>query len=320
MPTRDEAMAFYGSHYDILGDWLITPGCKITLGDKKNRVCRFCKKRPPDVTFQHVAHVIPESLGNKNFESAYECDTCNQIFGDGIENELGNWSMPMRTFARIRGKRGVPALKRGSDGLGSRIEYGDTGFKVTVNAGDPIHHVDETEKKITFKLKRDPYVPIAVLKAFIKIGLSLLPDQEVENFSHLMAWLQDINHTSICAKQNKIIYTVQPGYMPNDRIMTFICRRKSHIVGYPFIFFVLAYGNEMFQVQLPSEKYDAEINWYDITNFPFPHPASREADRFGHSYQRLLDLTGLEKVYGEEVLIIFSYEQSSRRPQESPSQ
>jgi hypothetical protein len=57
-------------------------------------------------------------LGNKSVESTYECDACNEIFGKGIENDLGNWSKPMRTLARIRGKSGVPTIKKTGDAPG----------------------------------------------------------------------------------------------------------------------------------------------------------------------------------------------------------
>ena len=95
---------FYENSYDIIGQWFVRPGDKVVLGDMQNRICRFCGKQPPEVTFRKVAHAIPELLGNKSIESAYECDTCNQEFGSGIENDLGNWSKPMRTLIRIRGK------------------------------------------------------------------------------------------------------------------------------------------------------------------------------------------------------------------------
>jgi hypothetical protein len=71
--TPDEVITFYETHYGLLGSWLLRPGDKIMLGDKKKRVCRFCGKSPPDVTFKKVAHAIPELLGNKSIESAYEC-------------------------------------------------------------------------------------------------------------------------------------------------------------------------------------------------------------------------------------------------------
>lgn len=313
MATQNDVISFYETHYDMLGSWLLRPGDKIMLGDKKNRVCRFCGKSPPEVKFRKVAHAIPEALGNKSIETAYECDICNEKFGQGIENDLGNWSKPMRTFARIRGKSGVPTLKKGGDELGWRIEYGDTGFNIASYENDPIYEIDETNKKITFKLKRDAYTPVAVLKAFMKIGLTLLPDKEVENFPHLMAWVQETDHSCLFADQCPIIYSFQPGPMPNDLVAAFILRRKPHVTGYAYAYLVLGYGNEVFQVQLPSQKHDAAMNGQSVSINPFPTPRSPDPARFGRTGRALLDFTGREIVRGEVVPIVVGYEQAVQK-------
>jgi hypothetical protein len=52
MATRDEVIIFYETHYDAVGCWLLRPGDKVILGDRKNRACRFCGKRPPEVKFR----------------------------------------------------------------------------------------------------------------------------------------------------------------------------------------------------------------------------------------------------------------------------
>jgi HNH endonuclease len=49
--------------------------------DKSKRVCRFCGRKQPDVTFKNVAHAISESLGNKKIILYEECDECNARFG-----------------------------------------------------------------------------------------------------------------------------------------------------------------------------------------------------------------------------------------------
>ena len=123
--TTDEMITFYNEHYDFIGEWFVRPGTKIVLGDTNKRVCRFCSLQPLTVKFSKVAHAIPEAIGNKSIETEYECDNCNELFGEGIEHDLGNWSKPMRTMARIRGKTGVPTLKRGGT-TGWRIEYEET--------------------------------------------------------------------------------------------------------------------------------------------------------------------------------------------------
>lgn len=312
MATHDEIVSFYDTHYDILGAWQLRPGTKVMLGDKKNRICRFCGKRPPEVTFRKIAHAIPEALGNKSLESAYECDACNEKFGQGIENDLGNWSKPMRTFARIRGKSGVPTLKKGGDAPGWRIEYEDSGFKVSAYENDPLYEIDEVNKKIAFKLKRDTYTPVAVLKAFMKIGLTLLPEAEIKNFPHLMAWVRDTDHSRPFADQCPIIYSFQPGPMPNDLIEAFIMRRKPHVTGYPYAYLALGYGNEFFQVQLPSKEHDEAMNGQPVSIHPFPTSRSPDPEKFGPPGRALRDFTGREIVRGEIVPIVVGFEQSQR--------
>lgn len=308
MTLPEANIDFYDSNYDILGQWFLQPGKKVVLGDKTKRICRFCGKQPPEVTFRKVAHAIPEALGNKSIETTYECDTCNEAFGSGIENDLGNWSKPMRTLARIRGKSGVPTLKKGGDKPGWRIEYGQIGFNIKSYESDPIYDVDEASRVITFSLRRDSYTPVAVLKAFMKIGLTLLPDDEVENFPHLMAWVRSTDHSRPFADQCPIIHSFQPGPMPNDLIVAIILRCKPHASNYPYSYLVLGYGNEVFQVQLPSQQHDGAMNGQPMSILPFPVPGSPDPARYGPSRHGLLNLTGREVVKGEVMTIRVGYE------------
>ena len=300
MTTRDRALSCYERRYDLLGSWLLEPGTKVVLGSRADRCCRFCGRRKPEVTFKKVAHAVPESLGNKSIESMYECDSCNEAFGKGIENDLGNWSKPMRTFARVRGKSGVPTLKRGGDSPGWRIEYSDAdGLQVSAYEDDPIFEVDEVNKRVTFRLRRDAYTPVGVLKAFMKIGLTLLPGSEVVDFPHLMRWVRDRDHQRPFADSCPIIYSFQPGPMPNDLISAFLLKRKPGVNDCPYMYFVLGYGNEVFQVPLPSQKHDGAANGVAQSIIPFPVPGSSDPVQYGPTRTGLLHLTGRDVVRGE---------------------
>lgn len=46
----------------------------------------------------------------------------------GIENHLGDWTKPMRTLSRIKGRSGVPTFKKRGPDIGWRVEYSGTGF------------------------------------------------------------------------------------------------------------------------------------------------------------------------------------------------
>lgn len=274
----------------------------------------FCGKQPPEVTFSKVAHAIPELLGNKSIESAYECDTCNKNFGEGIENDLGNWSKPTRTLIRIRGKSGVPTLKKGGDKPGWRIEYDQSRLNITSYEDDPICEVDEENKQVTFKLRRDSYTPVAVLKAFMKIGLTLLPENEIGNFSGLMAWVREADHSKSYLNTCPVIYAFQPGPMPNDLIAALILRRKDTVTGYPYAFLILGYGNEVFQVPLPSEMHDGQMNGQSISIYPFPVPGHPDPARYGEPKRAVLDLMSSQVRKGEIMTMQVGYD--SRVPVE----
>jgi len=305
--AEPDPLLFYETHYDLIGQWMPLRCDNVVLGGPARRICRFCGKTAPDVTFKKVAHAIPEALGNRGVVSLYECDACNTLFGEGIENDLGNWTKPLRTFARIRGKSGVPTLKRGGD-TGWRIEPDDNGFQIKNYEDDPVMVVDHEAKRLHFTLKRDPFTPVAVLKALMKIGLTLMPEAEIGNFAHALAWIRLTDHNIGFAEKAPVFYQFQPGPMPNDRIVALLLRRKSGVEGVPYAFLVLGYGNEVFQVPLPSAAHDQAINGKLVTLSVFPVPGGSDPALYGPPGRKTLDLTGRDIVRGEVVPLTVGFE------------
>ena len=307
-PAISKAAAFYDQHYAMSTPLFLKPGGKIFLGNKDERVCRFCGLDEQKVTFKEEAHAIPEALGNKSLFGYYECDTCNHFFGNGIENDLGNWSKPSRTFSRIRGKKGVPSLKKGGAQPGWRVDYEPTGFVIKQYEDDPFMDVDEENKRVTFKLKRDAYTPVAVLKAFVKIGLTVLPPDELINFTEAMTWIREADHSKGLVHEFPLIRSFQPGPMPNDLIVLMMLRRRANVTGVPYAFLVLSFGNEVFQVFLPSPKQDASINGVKMNLIPFPVPGSVDKAKYGNATVGVVDLTGRTLVKGDAVSYAIGFE------------
>ena len=291
MANRTEleaAHGFYAKNYDCIGTWFL-PGKNITLRNRNEQGCRFCGRHPPAVTFKSAAHAIPEALGNKTLFTAYECDMCNQEFGNGIENDFGKWSKAMRTFAQIVGKRGIPAIKTKG---GSRIEVGPNGFEISSYPTDDLtYEIDEKKNTVTFHLRCEPYTPVAVLKALVKMGLSVLPEEEIPNFRTALSWIRNPNHQVSLVTKWPVMYAFVPGPRPFPGIKLILFRRKQDDLRVPYATFVLSYGNEVLQVFLPSPERDHHIYGQQIDLRPFPNEYDLKPSGFGPLKHGLINLT-----------------------------
>jgi hypothetical protein len=313
------ALNFYAENYDIVGKWLLKHGEPTTIvGDIANRQCRFCGSSFPTVTFKKQAHAIPEMLGNRTLLSAYECDTCNKEFGLGIENQFGIWSKPSRLFARVKGKSGVPTIKKGTNG-GWRIEPRDIGLELMHGAENAVMKVDEASKTLTFRVHRDPYTPVAVLKAFVKMGLSLIPDENVSDFRAAFTWIKEVDHQKAITMSQNVLVTFVPGPTAGESILLLVLRRKSDFLNLPFMFFILRYGNELFQVALPSPERDWAIAGISVSVPPFPVSNDLTPTPYGEPFRRRLDFSESTAVAGEEVTITATYDEVKDRDQADKS-
>lgn len=77
-------------------------------------------------------------------------------------------------------------------------------------------------------------------------------------------------------------------------------------------FLVLSYGNEVFQIALPSPERDAHFvgKGIPLYFFPFPMPelAPELAARIGPPRRTTLDMTGRELVRGQVLEIVMSFD------------
>ena len=299
-PAAKDALRFYEENYTSIGQWIIEPEKKTVLRSSQPGVCRFCGLGVPIVIFKDEAHAIPRSLGNTSLTTKYECDACNHFFGNGIENDFGNWSKPMRTICRIRGRKGVPTLQKTPYG-GWRIEHGPAGLAVTQYEEEPIAVVNEAANKIDLTLRRDPYTPVAVLKAFTKMGLTLLPESELPNFRDAMAWICSADHHASALNVLPVLHTYVPGDNPYGNIAAILLRRNRDDLPLPYASFVLTYGNEVFQTFLPSPLRNAGIVGRRIKFRYFPNPYALGVEAEAPMRRETIDLTGRSLVTGDTI-------------------
>ena len=309
LPATFAAADFYDNHYAGAEPIFLLPGKKQILGNAEYpRNCRFCGKHEPAVSFKDEAHALPAAFGNSGLFSNYECDTCNHLFGEGIENHLGYWTKPMRTLSRIKGRSGVPTIKKPGPGKGWRVEYSSSGFQMTNYEDEPFFELDEDAKQLRFELHRDTYIPVAALKGLVKIGLTLIPDVEAKHFRETYDWIRDTDHSHKFLTEFPVIRTFVPGPMPNDLIVLILMRRRTNIDTVPYAFFTFAFANHVLQVFLPSISQDKCINGKPLSLPAFPTPGAPDPARYGHPTVHLEQLTGRQPIKGEKVPAVFGFD------------
>jgi hypothetical protein len=169
-------------------NWITGNGRPIYVGIRNPRKCYFCGKTKGQTTFRQDAHLIPECIGNRNILSLHECDECNRLFSH-FDNALAAYIGPVRCFWRITTKKGRPNFKDPHTNL--KINNATKTIMVTSRQeGDPEFTIDEANNTLKLSLKKEGYIPVLAFKALVKIGISLLEEEEVEQFSTTIDWLK----------------------------------------------------------------------------------------------------------------------------------
>ena len=161
------------------------------------------------------------------------------------------------------------------------------------------HQLMRSLKEVKLELRGGSYTPIAVFKAFAKIGLTLLPDEEVKNFSETLSWVRNPDHSTGFVKNCSIVYTFVPGPMPSNVIVPRLLRRKPQSNNLPYIFLILGFGNCLIQIWLPCRKKDQHIWGTTLEVPPFPPVIAPKPTIYGSPSTRVLDMSGREQVTQE---------------------
>lgn len=184
----------FGGRYEILAKVYALPeGDKSYIGTKG--LCRFCGEARPEL-FRMEAHTFPEFLGNKKILSLDECDGCNSIFSK-YESALAESLQPYHTIGGIKGKGNkIPqtgrttgrTIIRRSEGKPSRISV----VQSTERFEDYLS-VDPVNQKIKLAVPvaKARFIPRHAYKALSKMGVAILPEDELDKYCKLLAWLRD---------------------------------------------------------------------------------------------------------------------------------
>jgi hypothetical protein len=312
MSTWGDLAAYHDERYQIATGWTFRPGDKIFLGDKENRKCRFCGKLKPEVSFRKEAHALPECIGNKSLFTYYECDSCNQAFGDGCENDFGNWSLPMRTMSRIRGKSGIPTIKQGPNGAW-RVEEHPTGLSLSVDETEAFYEDDEANKTLKLHLRRAPYRPVMVVQAITKMALSIMPEREMPNLQQALDWIRPGNTLTRMAAPTPFLYTFISGPLASDIITVAVLTRRTDEIVTPYSVLLLVYGHEMLQMVIPSIEKDRHHYGKRMELRRFPCFRDEGGGAPGNIVSMKLEFDGTDFVRDGSIALDMQYQQKLPR-------
>jgi hypothetical protein len=137
---------------------------------------------------------------------------------------------------------------------GWRLEFGTNGLQVTQYEENPVMEVDKDAKTLTFRLRRDRYIPVAVLKAFVKMGLCLIPDRNLPDFGTALAWVTDPDHQKPLGTTQIVLATFLPGPTPAVRLRWSFFGAKMITCDYLLSFLSSAMATNYFKWRSLAQK------------------------------------------------------------------
>jgi len=307
----DDELDIFFKTYEI-EKLTVCPSEKITnLKPKEERVCRFCGLDYSQTTFKSKSHIISELLGNKYLISDFECDICNALFGKH-ENDLAAFLGMSRTILGVKNRDNkIPTFKSPGNLLVARRSefYGiKEGIKVSrEESAKGIFNIDVNSGRTEIKYQKQPYTPIKVYKALLKIALSIIPEKYVADYRHAFKYLfSDNDKLSDLAK---VLHCELPYDYKVENPICFLFRKSDSTNRVLTHVFALYFQNYVFEFPIPLYKIDLDNNLYDGKfNFLLCPPLFSEPVIESDFNEIIRDLSSNEKVVGEEEAIHFSFD------------
>lgn len=236
-------------------------GEQVRLGTKGR--CRYCGTTDP-AQFRSKSHTFPEALGNKWVVSRDECDTCNKKTFSQYDDELAKAISPFLTLGGVKGKDNKTRQTGRSSGMSTIEErrtfdgrrsimmgHKDVGPQFTFDPGSDWIQLRSLIAPVPFK-------PRYAYKALAKIGLALLPDEELPNYAKLTKWILDPRDT----EEFPILEVAMSfGSVENapPLVTGQLLRRTSPTDVIPHILLVFCAGSVCLQIDLMSDRMEDHL-------------------------------------------------------------
>lgn len=212
-----------GQFLSVYNPFAISPDTstvRIGTKQKSNRVCRYCNKTTPDVTFKNKSHTISQALGNICYITNDECDSCNKKFGLSIEQDFTHYVEMFNSLAHDKFRLGSIDFSKNNDG------------HIFVTKMDEGILLRETDSEILYNYKGSVVKLQNVYRAMCKYAIGFIPSEILTNLKDTIKWINgDYNIESL-----PIVKKALHDSMQGQPIMNIFIRKDEADQSYPYLF------------------------------------------------------------------------------------
>lgn len=266
------------------------------LIDSTPNSCRFCGKSYPEVKFQNEAHTIPEFMGNKNLFSKFECDNCNKSLFSLFESEMANYMLPHNVISGTKSKNNKISKYK----LKEQPQIINGPEKIFISKVPDSVIKEATGDSLDIKIKTPSFIPEFIYRCLVKIGVSIVPEKNLDVYKNTISWLMDLNLESNV--KPFMLFSMYPFHIQTNEIACTILERKDECTkNFPHSIFFLSYNNFAFQTLIPySLKEKIGVN---LKAIPFVYPMTFDLNKNfeGMRSYNYIDLSSKEKTRNEIV-------------------
>jgi len=136
--------------------------------------------------------------------------------------------------------------------------------------------------------------------------LSIISKEELDNFSQSLRWINEAVHSLGYFKPLVLLKTFVPGPRPSKGLKILIFKKKDLVSLRPHYFLLLAFGNLVYQIVLPSDL-DGVLKNSKSDFVPIPLPFEVEWPHGGLEME-LVQLNATNIVRDMTIPITFSFD------------
>lgn len=200
--------------------------------DKTKRVCRFCGKKRPEVTFNKIAHAIQEALGNKLLFCHEECDSCNHDLALTEDNlrYLMDFRRAIFHIAR-KGSTKAPTVV----GKNFIVKADRKGNPVLYLMEESLPDQEKRNQPFMMRLKLKSGINNErMYKALCKMVIDMLPSIELSHFANTIQWIKSKGDWTPDTLPSVLLTIVSNNHFKEQPVLDIYINNRQHKLETPY--------------------------------------------------------------------------------------